>query len=140
MRHENTPAFVYGMLLRAATEPATLADHRLVLYGHATIEPAPGEFVPGGLIENPNLDHLDSIEGHLEDGSGYYTRKLVKVDTPSDEIEAWVYVMHPRFAYGLPSASYVQGIADGYRRLGFDPAELDERVEVLMRIAMLADR
>lgn len=108
--------FVYGMLLPDAHDPATLDDHRLHFDMHATIKSGyDGEIVHGGVIycDDDYLRYLDSIEGE----GHYYDRVRVTVDTPSDEIEAWVYVMRTP-GDRRPTAGYLSRIEEGYRKFG----------------------
>lgn len=106
--------FVYGMLLSRANRPATLDGYRLAFYDHATIEPAPGEHVLGGVIENVSLRYYDGIEG----APRYYVREQV---TLVDGSTVWTYVMNDTERECWPPYhGYVELIAGGYRRFGYD--------------------
>lgn len=110
--------FVYGMLLSRANRPATLDGYRLTFHDHATIEPAPGEHVLGGVIVDADLGYYDGVEG----APVYYTRERV---TLQDGSLAWTYVMNDMERDSWPPYhGYVEMIAAGYRKFGYDTMPL----------------
>jgi gamma-glutamylcyclotransferase (GGCT)/AIG2-like uncharacterized protein YtfP len=111
--------FVYGILMREAREAATLPGYRLAFDCFATIVPAEGERVQGGIIETDDLGlrRYDSIEGvdHERPEDGYYRRDRV---TLADGSEAWAYRMNQVRERIGPDPGLVRDMQRQYERLG----------------------
>jgi gamma-glutamylcyclotransferase (GGCT)/AIG2-like uncharacterized protein YtfP len=136
--------FTYGILMSDAQVGATLQNYRLDFGYHATVVEEVAGITYGGLVQDvceEGLRRYDSIEGVRGDGSGYYARRLVAVTAQGiGPVEAWVYVMNPRY---LATAKYEMGarydlghltwrMGQQYDRLHLPPYahdELEHRVE-----------
>jgi gamma-glutamylcyclotransferase (GGCT)/AIG2-like uncharacterized protein YtfP len=95
---------------------ASLLDWRLTFRGVADIEPAADRSVHGALwrLLDADVCALDRYEG----APSLYARRIVMVETQSGPLEAMTYVMTSDDYLGLPSASYFERIATGYRDWG----------------------
>lgn len=114
--------FVYGILMRDATEAARLPDHRLdFIDGLATVTPHEGEEVHGGVVEVDDwtLRRYDAIEG-VRGTDGLYRRDEV---TLADGSPAWVY-MKTRGEPHRPYTGMLAGIHADYLRLGLPESKL----------------
>lgn len=113
--------FAYGILMRYATERATLPGYRLAFSGHATVRRGTAaDVVHGGLIspvDESVLDQFDAIEGV---GSGYYRRVERVVRNADGETEiAWVYMMSDRYFEETPADGRLRAaMQEQYERLG----------------------
>ncbi len=89
-------------------EAMYLQDYRLAFSGVATIQPSPGEFVPGALwaITEKCEAALDIFEGYPT----FYRKQTVTVDG----MEIMFYVMNHDLP-GEPSVNYLMTIAEGYQ-------------------------
>lgn len=118
--------FVYGLLLDLADLPAELPEWKLAFDSFATVVPAPGQSVEGGVVWAGwrQLAWFDRVEGvdHANPRDGYYRREQV---TLADRQPAWVYVMNERQGY-RPSPHYVDRIRREYERLGLDLTKLED--------------
>ena len=103
---------------------SVLEGWKLVFKQHATIEPCEGRVVPVLIWEITELDEksLDIYEGYPH----YYTKQDMKV-TMTDlqgrhpkKITAMVYIMVKDHKPHLPTQSYYDVLAEGYRRFGFN--------------------
>jgi len=112
---------------------ALLRNHRLVFVGHsarwggavASVEPAPGERVPGLVygIDDNDLARLDRFEG----APFVYQRVRKNVLGPSKR--AWrVQTYELEAPCGAPSKEYFGQILRSYRMWGFDAAGLADAV------------
>lgn len=99
-------------------QPIELRDWALAFADHATIVPAPGESVQGGIwaITKQCERSLDMFEGYPV----YYTKETLE----QDGLKFMVYIMNPPL-YGNPSAGYVNIIRQGYNDWNLDQAQLD---------------
>ena len=103
---------------------AVLPDWKLVFRLHATIEPEKGSAVPVLIWEISDRDeqHLDAYEGW----PSYYIKQDLEV-TMTDlkgkhprNVMAMVYIMTEGHNVRLPMKGYVDVLAEGYERFGFD--------------------
>lgn len=103
---------------------ATLENYQLVFRGSrgwavATVEPCEGSTVPCLLWSITEADEreLDIYEGFPR----LYTKEILQVLTEDGrELSAMAYIMAPGYPMGIPVMSYLDTIAGGYKRLGFD--------------------
>jgi len=108
---------------------AALQDWKLVFRTHATIEPADGRVVPVLIWEISDRDEerLDLYEGYPT----YYTKRdMVVTMTDLDgknpqEITAMVYLMEKGHELRVPYRGYLDTLAEGYRRFGFNAYQLE---------------
>ena len=93
---------------------AAIQDWKLVFRTHATIEPAAGRVVPVLIWEITDRDekNLDLYEGF----PSYYFKQ---------EITAMVYLMEEGHDIRVPYRGYLDTLAEGYRRFGFNPYQLE---------------
>lgn len=103
---------------------AVLPDWKLVFRVHATIEPDKGATVPVLIWEIGDRDeqHLDAYEGW----PSYYIKQDLEV-TMTDikgkhpkNVTAMVYIMTEGHHVRMPMKGYVDVLAEGYERFGFD--------------------
>lgn len=103
---------------------AVLPDWKLVFRLHATIEPEKGPMVPVLIWEISDRDeqNLDAYEGW----PSYYIKQDLEV-TMTDlrgkhprKVTAMVYIMTEGHNVRLPMKGYVDVLAEGYERFGFD--------------------
>ena len=103
---------------------AILSDWKLVFRLHATIEPEKGSMVPVLIWEISDRDeqHLDAYEGW----PSYYIKQDLEV-TMTDlrgkhprNVTAMVYIMTGGRQLRMPMKGYVDVLAEGYERFGFD--------------------
>ncbi len=108
-------------------ERAWLLDHRLVFRsrgggnGVATVVPADGRRVPGGIwrITDSDLVALDKYEG----APLHYRREIVTVDAErSGRTEVLIYVMNEPAYDAPPHSLYLQCVVDGLRQWRIRPA------------------
>lgn len=92
----------------------------------ATIEPSPEHSVPVLLWEISPGDeqHLDVYEGWPR----FYEKQHFPVEIGGEEVRAMAYVMTPGHELGMPSATYLNTIMEGYRQAGF---EFDPLIDAL---------
>lgn len=92
----------------------------------ATIEPSPDHSVPVLLWEISPGDeqHLDVYEGWPR----FYEKQDFPVEIGGEEVNAMAYVMTPGHELGMPSATYLNTIMEGYRQAGF---EFDPLIDAL---------
>ena len=126
--------FVYGILMRHASEGALLPGHRLRFAGFATVEATGSDhdLVRGGLVEVDDrlLAEFDRIEGYPR----YYGRKKVYVRTLDGRtVRAWVYQMNAehvaarRVSEWFPDSMWLD-MTEQYDRLGHPgPREIVHR-------------
>ena len=93
----------------------------------ATITPKEGASVPAAVWEIRPADEwaLDRYEGYPT----HYTKRTVPVRLDGTEVNAMVYIMDPRAAFGLPSPYYYQTVHEGYNNCELDTDVLDQAVE-----------
>lgn len=90
---------------------------------YLTIEPAEGGVVPVGVFEVTEFDEnrLDAYEGYP---LFYYKKSMtLPVKDSAGNVsnrEVFVYIMHEDRPLGVPSLSYIDTCAVGYRDFGFD--------------------
>ena len=103
---------------------AILPDWKLVFKVHATIEPCKGSKVPVLIWEISERDerHLDVYEGYP---SYYFKRDLELTMTDLNgrntrPVTAMVYIMADGHKVRMPMKGYVDVLAEGYERFGFD--------------------
>ena len=103
---------------------AILPDWKLVFKLHATIEPGRGYTVPVLIWEVSERDerHLDVYEGYP---SYYFKRDLELTMTDLNgrnprTVTAMVYIMADGHKVRMPMKGYVDVLAEGYERFGFD--------------------
>lgn len=106
----------------------TLKDFRLLFRGadgcaFATVEPARSESVPALLwlisfADEAALDRYENFPHH-------YRKEKVKIAYGKRSLSAMTYVMNGG-RNGLPSASYLYTILEGYAESGLDVAALDK--------------
>ena len=108
---------------------AALQDWKLVFRTHATIEPADGRVVPVLIWE---ISDRDEVRLDLYDGYPTYYTKRDMVVTMTDldgknprEITAMVYLMEKGHELRVPYRGYLDTLALGYRRFGFNPYQLE---------------
>ena len=103
---------------------AVLPDWKLVFRLHATIEPEKRSVVPVLIWEISDRDeqHLDAYEGW----PSYYIKQDLDV-TMTDlkgkhprNVMAMVYIMTKGHNVRMPMKGYVDVLAEGYERFGFD--------------------
>ncbi len=108
---------------------ATIKDWKLVYRTHATIEPAKGRVVPVLIWEISEADekNLDCYEGYPI----YYFKQDMQV-TMTDldgknpqEVDAMVYLMAEGHPLQRPWGTYLDTLAEGYQRFGFNPYILE---------------
>jgi gamma-glutamylcyclotransferase (GGCT)/AIG2-like uncharacterized protein YtfP len=109
----------------------TLKDFRLLFRGadgcaFATVEPARGESVPALLwlispADEAALDCYESFPRH-------YRKEEVKIAYGKRSLSVMTYVMNGG-RLGLPSASYLYTILEGYAESGLDVAALDKALK-----------
>ena len=108
---------------------AAIQNWKLVFRTHATIEPAAGRVVPVLIWEITDRDekNLDLYEGF----PSYYSKQDMTV-TMTDfdgknpqEITAMVYLMEEGHDIRVPYRGYLDTLAEGYRRFGFNPYQLE---------------
>ncbi len=121
MAHRCPDAIVAGM--------AALEGWKLVFRMHATIEPAEGRVVPVLIWEISERDerNLDRYEGYP---SYYYKQDMDITMTDFDgknpqEITAMVYLMAEGHEIRMPYRGYLDTLAEGYQRFGFNPYQLE---------------
>lgn len=92
----------------------------------ATIEPSPGHSVPVLLWEISPEDeqNLDVYEGWPR----FYEKQDFPVEIDGEEVNAMAYVMTSGHELGMPSATYLNTIMEGYRQAGF---EFDPLIDAL---------
>jgi gamma-glutamylcyclotransferase (GGCT)/AIG2-like uncharacterized protein YtfP len=109
---------------------ATLVGYRLMFRGGpnsvATVEPWKNGSVPVLIWEiTPRCEkELDRYEGWPR----LYRKETVSVNFCGKATEVMAYVMNEVYPYGLPSASYLDSIKDGYASASFDVAVLEAAV------------
>jgi hypothetical protein len=121
MAHRCPDAKVVGM--------AAVRDWKLVFRTHATIEPAKGRVVPVLIWEISDRDEkrLDMYEGY----PSYYTKQDMTVAMTDldgknpQEITAMVYLMEKGHGIRVPYRDYLDTLAEGYERFGFNPYQLE---------------
>lgn len=108
-----------------------LHDYRLVFQGnrvgaHANVIPEEGQDVPVVIWEITQSDEstLDIYEGVR---GGYYSKEYMDVVVRGKLRNALIYIMRPS-GYGMPSDTYLQTIAQGYRDFHMDINVLNEAV------------
>lgn len=103
-------------------QPFYLLDWRLAFSGVATIQPRPGDRVPGALwaISDADEQALDIFEGW----PSLYRKETVR----QDSIDFMVYVMNSD-PPAEPSGGYVATIAQGYQDWGLDLGCLDRAIQ-----------
>lgn len=108
---------------------AALKDWKLVFRTHATIEPCEGRVVPVLIWEISQRDerNLDRYEGYP---SYYYKQDIIVTMTDlggknPQEITAMVYLMTEGHELRMPYRGYLDTLAEGYRRFGFNPYQLE---------------
>jgi len=120
--------FTYGILMSDGHVAARLPGYRLDYGYHATVVEQPGSSVYGTLVtgvDERQLRRYDSIEGV---DHGYYSRRVVGVNTADGDRLAWVYVMNRAALVnaketdgsGLSEWSYRRMVAE-YERVGHGP-------------------
>lgn len=106
-----------------------IKDYKLKFKVHLTIEPSEGDWVPVGLWEINLLDEwrrLDRYEGLPT----YYRKEKLKVIMGNKEVEGIVYLMNPVYKYlHVPTDSYYQICADGYRDCGLSLSYLESALK-----------
>ena len=117
---------------------SVIPDYELLFKGsktgsYLTIEPKAGASVPVAAWEVSEADEaaLDRYEGYPR---LYYKKELTLPirDVRTGEVRrrsAFVYIMHEDRRPGLPSASYMEACAEGYRSFGFDTGVLEDAVQ-----------
>ena len=112
----------YGLLFREGRTGSYL-----------TIEPKEGASVPvaAWIVTAEDEAALDRYEGYPR---LYYKKELTLPirDVRTGEVRrrsAFVYIMHEDRRPGLPSASYMEACAEGYRSFGFDTGVLEDAVQ-----------
>ena len=103
---------------------AVLPDWKLVFRLHATIEPEKGSMVPVLIWEISDRDeqHLDAYEGW----PSYYIKQEIEVMMTDlrgkhpRKVTAMVYIMTEGHNVRMPMNGYVDVLAEGYERFGFD--------------------
>jgi hypothetical protein len=108
---------------------AAITGWKLVFRVHATIEPAEGRVVPVLIWEISDRDErsLDRYEGYP---SYYYKQDMTVTMTDLDgknpqEITAMVYLMADGHPLQEPWKGYLDTLAEGYQRFGFNPYQLE---------------
>jgi gamma-glutamylcyclotransferase len=104
-----------------AIEPFYLMDYRLAFSGVATIQPAPGQRVPGALwaITEECEKALDQFEGYPT----MYRKEIITVDG----MEIMFYRMNSEEPWE-PADSYLAIIAEGYCDFGLPLEDLERAV------------
>ena len=125
MAHRCPDATVVGM--------AAIQDWKLVFRGCATIEPAEGRVVPVLIWEISDRDerNLDRYEGFP---SYYFKRDMTVTMTDLEgknpqEVTAMVYLMTDGHPLQRPWRGYLDTLAEGYQRFGFNPYQLELAVK-----------
>ena len=146
---ENTLYFAYGSNINlgqmeyrcpdaSVVGPVTLENYELLFRegrtgSYLTIEPKEGASVPVAAWSVTAEDEaaLDRYEGY----PGLYYKKELTLpirDVRTGEVRrrsAFVYIMHEDRRPGLPSASYMEACAEGYRSFGFDTGVMEDAVQ-----------
>jgi hypothetical protein len=76
-------------------------------------------------IQPNDEDALDIYEGFPK----LYVKQDIELELNGENVTAMAYIMTPGRAAGLPSKSYLNTIAQGYRTAGFDIGVLKEALE-----------
>ena len=122
----------------------TIEDYELQFKGrpfgaHATIAPCPGASVPVGVwkIQAGDERALDFYEGY----PNYYFKEQLPVKVDGRERSTMVYIMDLKQDFGIPSRSYFETIAEGYRDCGLDENVLYHSLnDAVMRQRSVLDR
>ena len=108
---------------------AAIQGWKLVFRVHATIEPCAGRVVPVLIWEISDRDerNLDLYEGYP---SYYYKQDMTVTMTDLEgknpqEITAMVYLMADGHPLQEPWKGYLDTLAEGYQRFGFNPYQLE---------------
>lgn len=114
---------------------AEIKDYELLFKGsktgaYLTIEKKKGSTVPVAVwaVNEEDEKRLDRYEGFPR----FYYKKEVRVsmhgyvNEKPCEITAFVYIMHEDRKFGIPAASYVGAVLEGYQAFEFDVAKLFE--------------
>lgn len=112
---------------------AVLKDWRLAFGRHATIEPSKGDEVPVLIWKISEEDEraLDRYEGFPT----YYIKTTLEVimttlkGTHPAAVMAMVYIMTDIQKEGMPAKAYVNVIAEGYEKFGFDKSILENALK-----------
>lgn len=117
---------------------AELEGYQLLFKGsktgsYLTVEPKAGSHIPVAVWKIGAADErcLDTYEGYPT----FYYKKNLEVQLRSlvdgsdlGTVPALIYIMHEEHVLGCPTANYFLTCAEGYRRFGFDRAELEQAV------------
>jgi gamma-glutamylcyclotransferase (GGCT)/AIG2-like uncharacterized protein YtfP len=114
---------------------AVLPDYRLSFRGLsgrwkggvASVDPVDGARVLGAVyaLSNSDLLALDRAEGH----PAVYQRQWVTVEINGVDVAVQTYAKPVSAVSHVPSQAYTDAIADGYRSLGLDLADLSAAVD-----------
>lgn len=91
--------------------------------GWATVEAAPGRFVPGALYRL-HRDDLEALDAY-EDCPALYAREEAAVEAEGREVRAMLYRMRGPLRLARPRADYVGTLRQGYADFGL-PADVLE--------------
>ena len=112
---------------------AAIQGWKLVFRVHVTIEPCAGRVVPVLIWEISERDerNLDRYEGYP---SYYYKQDMTVTMTDLEgknpqEITAMVYLMADGHPLQEPWKGYLDTLAEGYQRFGFNPYQLELALE-----------
>lgn len=110
----------------------TIRDYGLLFRGNlqsavATIEPSAGEKVPVGVFQISDMDEkfLDRYEGYPH----LYYKDSVSIEINGEKTEAMIYLMHPKYKFGIPNREYLQTIKQGYEDCKLDITYLNHAVK-----------
>ncbi len=114
------------------TGTSEIQDYELVFRGsktgsYLTIEPKEGSVVPVVIWDVKPADEkaLDRYEGY----PSFYGKEDMTVLVNGEEMTAMVYTMPTHHQLGLPSQTYVDTVAEGYKTAGFDLNILENSIQ-----------
>ncbi len=124
----NIPQMKYRCPTAKVAGTAEITDYELLFKGsktgsYLTIEKCYSSKVPVGVWEvtEGDIKRLDIYEGYPH---FYYKTEmevtLTTADKQQQKINAFVYIMHEERELGVPSTSYIEICAEGYRSFGFN--------------------
>ncbi len=120
-----------------AVGTSEIKDYRLLYKGshsgsYLTIEKKEGMSVPVAvwLVDDRDEKNLDQYEGY----PSFYYKKDMKLkvelyDGNKEDLECFVYIMHEKRPFGIPSEYYVDRCKEGYEDFGFAVKVLDKALE-----------
>lgn len=128
----NLPQMKYRCPTAKPAGTAEIKNYELLFRGsktgaYATIEPCEGSSVPVLLwkVKEEDETALDRYEGYPR----FYEKETMELELNGETVSAFVYVMTEGHRLGMPSASYLKTIEEGYKTAGFDTEVLETAIE-----------